>query len=224
MNDISVTLADCVIAYKKAKAEAFYENTHFHALAFAAYEKHLIRNLQRLLATLQADGAIWSRNLQWIGGFAYVPKSVEPPDTDSERSIYFRYLDPVEEWERAFKSGGEKRTKADFRLVITPTVDFQVVSALWIIKVGHKFDSVVNQSLSYGNRLRRQPREPQWSIPGAIPGGINLDCTGLFAPYFSAYRRWRENGLKAISVALKAGQRVLAVTMCEPALNIDQGF
>lgn len=46
------SLGNLYVAYKKAKAkaeaeaEAFYENTHFHALAFTNYEQALNSNLE----------------------------------------------------------------------------------------------------------------------------------------------------------------------------------
>lgn len=213
MTSLQIDLADCLIAYRKAKAEAFYENTHFHSLAFAEYEKNLVPNLRRLVAALRDDDARWSRDASWIGGYAYAPKSLEADSEDSESGIYFRFLDPIEEWKRKFPMGGGTRANAQFRLVMTPTIDFQIVSALWIMKVGHKFDGALDSALSYGNRLRRQPMETDWEHPHVQPGGLNLDCVGLFAPYFSLYRRWRENGLNAMRSALEAGDRIVAITM-----------
>jgi Reverse transcriptase (RNA-dependent DNA polymerase) len=207
-----VDLNDCVVAYRKAKAEAFYENTHFHALAFAEYERDLISNLRKLLARLKSNSG-WTSDARWLGGYAYTPKGIELPEDEPNGSIHFRLLDPTEEWKRRFAISQNYRLRADFRLVITPTVDFQVVSALWIMKVGAKLDAVLNSSLSYGNRLRRQPRESDWDHPHATPGGLNLDCVGLFVPYFSAYRKWRENGLNAMRGALEEGDRIVAITM-----------
>lgn len=36
-----ISLGDLYVAYRKAKVEAYYENTHFHALAFTEYEQNL---------------------------------------------------------------------------------------------------------------------------------------------------------------------------------------
>lgn len=43
-----ISLGDLYVAYRKAKVEAYYENTHFQALAFTEYEQNLHRNLERL--------------------------------------------------------------------------------------------------------------------------------------------------------------------------------
>ena len=34
------SLGDLYVAYRNAKVEAYYENTHVHALAFTEYEQH----------------------------------------------------------------------------------------------------------------------------------------------------------------------------------------
>ena len=90
-------------------------------------------------------------------------------------------------------------------------MDFQVLSALWIIKVGHLFDGKINPILSFGNRLRRSyARHGQ---DKSADSKINLAATGLFNPYFSAYREWRERGLSAIENTLAAKKAILAITM-----------
>ena len=40
-----IELDDIYRAYRKAKADAFYETSHFHAQTFAKYEKNLRSNL-----------------------------------------------------------------------------------------------------------------------------------------------------------------------------------
>jgi hypothetical protein len=208
-----INLNDCLIAYRKAKAEAYYESTHFHALAFAAYEKDLIRNLRRLLAALRSKDSAWTRTPEWLGGYAYAPKAIDPPGEEVDGAIHFRLLDPIEEWNRRFALSGDIRVRAHFRLVIMPTVNFQVISALWIMKVGHKLDAVLDPALSYGNRLRRRRSESNEEGTSTEAAGLNIDCVGLFVPYFSAYRKWRENGLDAMRSALENGDRIVAITM-----------
>lgn len=92
----SFSLSDLFIAYRKAKAEAFYENTHFHALAFTQYEEKLEANLRHLQAQI-GPGTSWYSDSSWLGGHAYAPKSVElaeVPDTDR---VFYRFLDPIED-------------------------------------------------------------------------------------------------------------------------------
>lgn len=204
------SLGNLYVAYRKAKAEAFYENTHFHALAFTKYEQDLDKNLRQLQARLTQKVQDWPSDVSFLGDHAYLPKSVDCSAWDVNNEGHFRALDPGLDWQHRFSEAG-KRANATLRLVIRPTVDFQIVSALWIIFVGHLFDAALDRRTSYGNRLRRTYREQRDERIDAP--SVNLSTPGLFAPYFSAYREWREGGLTAMDAALKSGESVLAITM-----------
>lgn len=204
------SLGNLYVAYRKAKAEAFYENTHFHALAFTKYEQDLDKNLRQLQVRLTRKVQDWPADLAFLGDHAYLPKSVDCSAWDVNSEGHFRALDPGLDWQHRFNEAG-KRAEASLRLVIRPTVDLQIISALWIIFVGHLFDAALDRRTSYGNRLRRTYREP---LDKRIEApSVNLSTPGLFAPYFSAYREWREGGLTAMDGALKCGDSVLAITM-----------
>jgi hypothetical protein len=206
-----ITLGDLYIAYRKAKVEAFYENTHFHALAFTAYEQDLDANLRRLLSIVLDASQPWL-DPALLGDYAYLPKSIDCSDWERETEAdgHFRAIDPLKDWEKRYD---EKKTRAKIkmRLVIRPTVDFQIISALWIMKVGHKFDATINSEVSLGNRLRRRSLKvgEKWTPRGPL----NLKTHGLFVPYFSAYRQWRETGLSRMESSLKEGKHILAITM-----------
>jgi hypothetical protein len=204
------SLSNLYVAYRKAKAEAFYENTHFHALAFTKYEQSLDANLRALQKRLVTRPIDWQSDLAFLGDHAYLPKSLDCSSWDLNNEGHFRALDPRLDWQHRFNESGE-RARATLRLVIRPTVDFQIISALWIIFVGHLFDASLDTETSFGNRLRRSsrgPRDERINTPG-----VNLSTPGLFAPYFSAYRDWREGGLSAMDNALDTGKSILAITM-----------
>ncbi len=203
-----VSISDLYLAYRKAKAEAFYENTHFHAVAFTRYEQNLDRNLTGLQRRLNAAKKDWFLDSEFIGDHAYLPKSVDTAVWDSAHEGHFRALDPYDDWEKRFNQQ-RKAANASLRLVIRPSVDFQVISALWIMQVGHLFDAVLDRHASFGNRLRRA-RPHDHAGPDS---SLNLSTPGLFSPYFSAYQDWRERGLKSTERALEQGRSVLAVTM-----------
>ncbi|MEG0192101.1 MAG: RNA-directed DNA polymerase [Stenotrophomonas sp.] len=201
-----VELSDLYLAYKKAKSDAFFEAIHFDALAFSQYEERLHKNLTRLHKGL-STGAWWKDKTR-IGGYLFAPKGILQPSSWRNQSAHFSSLDPCEEWRQKASSTGDK-PEADFRLVMAASVEFQVVSALWILKAGHVYEESLNKDLSYGNRLRRR-----LSWRDAVgEGGLNRDSLGLFTPYFSAYKAWRENGLKAIRGAVERGKSVIAATM-----------
>lgn len=204
------SLGNLYVAYRKAKAEAFYENTHFHAVAFTKYEQTLDTNLRQLRLRLLDRPATWPTDLNFIGDHAYLPKSVDCSAWEANNEGHFRALDPRQDWQHRFDESGI-RARAALRLVIRPTVDFQIVSALWIIFVGHLFDAALDRKTSFGNRLRRSSRgtsDQRISEPGP-----NLSTPGLFVPYFSAYREWRERGLSSMESALESGKSILAITM-----------
>jgi hypothetical protein len=204
------SLGNLYVAYRKAKAEAFYESTHFHALAFTKYEQALDANLRKLRTRLSALEPDWQLDLKFLGSHAYLPKSVDCTEWDSNSEGHFRALDPREDWQHRFNESGQ-RARAALRLVVRPTVDFQIISALWIIFVGQLFDASLDRRTSFGNRLRRAYSEQRDKRTGAL--GVNLATPGLFAPYFSAYREWREGGLTSMDLALESGKSILAITM-----------
>ena len=201
-----IQLADLYRAYRKAKADAFYESSHFHAIAFARYERGLHSNLLRLHARLRDDRAKWAEDAKFSGSYAHFPKSIAQPDKSRGDGIHFATLDHLEDWRNSCAKSS-KAVEASFRQVIVPTVDYQIVSALWIMKVGHVFDATLDPECSYGHRLRRAPARR-----GGV-GDLNLDCNGLFAPYFSAYKSWRRKGLDAMRGELERGGEIFAVTM-----------
>lgn len=204
------SLGNLYVAYRKAKAEAFYENTHFHALSFTKYEQALDSNLRKLRKRLLERAPSWHTDLTFIGDHAYLPKSVDCSSWDANNDGHFRALDPRQDWQHRFNES-EKRAFATLRLVIRPTVDLQIVSALWIIFVGHLFDASLDRTTSFGNRLRRS--NSGLSDERVNEPGVNLATPGLFAPYFSAYRDWREGGLSSMERALEADNSILAITM-----------
>lgn len=204
-----VSLVDLYVAYRKAKVEAYYENTHVQALAFAEYEQNLASNLERLHQSLLDRMETWPSDPAFLGNYAYLPKSIDASAWIDPNAGHFSTVDPIADWRRRFEQAGQ-RAEAKLRLIIRPSVDLQVISALWIIKVGQLFDRALDPQLSYANRLRRSPAA---SSNPSQPGDIHLAATGLFVPYLSAYRTWREKGLAAIETALSKGKSVLAITM-----------
>ena len=204
------TLKNLYLAYKKAKTEAFFENTHFHAVEFTKYEQNLHKNLQKLLKRLSAKKSDWFKDISFIGDYAYLPKSINTPDWNDKQNGHFVALDPLEEWERLFNEA-ETKASASLRLIIRPSVDFQIVSALWVIYIGEKFDKCLIDNAVYANRLRRLNSAQNYF--NDTSSNLNLAAPALFNPYFSAYKNWRENGLNAMEKSLQNKNSILAITM-----------
>lgn len=210
LTEDDISLADVYVAYRKAKSEAYYENTHVHAIAFTEYEQNLEENLRSLHAALTRSKPIWHLDLPFLGDYAYVPKSLDDSIWKDNTSGHFRAVDPIQDWTARFRKA-KKRARAKLRLIIEPTVNLQIISALWIMKVGHKLDDTLDPSLAFANRLRRVHRDSDDRRSNRRL--MNLGAVGIFEPYFSAYRQWRENGLKAIESSLLSEKSILAITM-----------
>lgn len=207
-----ISLADLYLAYRKAKAEAFYDRMHPSALAFAEFEQNLRFNLESLYKKLISNGDTWKDDLPFLGSHLYVPKSVDQSRWATTQDVHFIDVDPIANWKRRFEQSKNKRLDAKLRLIIKPSVAYHIISALWIIKVGEKFERKLDHSLSFGNRLRRKNEHFNMLFGGEC-GELNLDSLGLFSPYFSAYQKWRANGLKAMKNSVAANKKVTAITM-----------
>lgn len=139
-----------------------------------------------------------------------IPKSITQPDgANGDPKIHCESSNPLGQWAKNVRLHG--LAKAEFRPVIDATVDYMVVSALWILKVGSTHDDQLDTRHAMGSRLRRW-RPKQGLLPG-IPGSLNRRSPNLFAPYFVAYGQWRNRGLQAMKAELKQGHRIAAITM-----------
>lgn len=206
-----VSIADLYLAYRKAKSEAYYDNLHPSALIFSKFEQNLQRNLENLHKKIIKGDKKWWQDSEFIGDYLYIPKSVSDMAWSESVDVHYRSVDPSHDWEQRFKESGKKRLDAKYRLIMVPTVEYQVLSALWILKVGHKFEEKLDKNLSYANRLRR--RNSKFSQLSGTNGTLNEDSSGLFSPYFSAYQNWRNKGLDAMRELVEEGKSVTAITM-----------
>ena len=66
-------LADLLVAYRKAKADCFFENGFPTAIKFADYEQELLANLESLLEQLKANRG-FANNSELLGEFRILPK------------------------------------------------------------------------------------------------------------------------------------------------------
>lgn len=202
-----ITLRDVYVAYRKAKRDAFFDPNSAHGLKFVAYEENLTENLEALLTRVKSG--TWAVDLSFIGTYRYIPKSIEPFKSDDDGIVHFCATEPLEDWKRIH--GESNKSTADFRLVIDATVDYMIVSVLWILKVGHKYDERLDSRFAVGNRLRRL--KPPEDAPAGTVGKVNELSHSLFAPYFTAYGGWRQRGLETMKSELEKDHHIVAVTM-----------
>jgi hypothetical protein len=101
------------------------------------------------------------------------------------------------------------------------SLDFHVLSTLWMLEVGHLFDAKLT-ACAYGNRLRRTQDGK----------AINPPSLGTFQPYLKPFRDWRDNGIQVMRTALDADKKIVALTAdvssfyheLNPGFMLDRAF
>lgn len=201
----NLTIEDMFVAYRKAKADCFFENTFPTAIKFADYEQDLLGNLSKLLDEVEESQG-FCNNVKLLGEIRLLPKKLSiNPDSSTAGHIHFS------DAKRAFENLVTFNTiSPEFRLVGDFPVDAHVLSALWINMIGHKFDACLSESC-YGARLRRIVNDEILEQEEYEP--FHLRAIGSFAPYFEPYQKWRGDGLKAIRGELDKEKHIIAASL-----------
>lgn len=133
------SLHDLGLAYRKAKVDLYY-SSHPLLEAIASYESELHANLSALLSKLQSDDESWVTKPEFIGGWTLATKSVDMSCWNNSRRLDGNGLifsSPNEEWTHACRSlnKGDKlqKPKAEFRVMAQCSLDFHVLSTLWML-------------------------------------------------------------------------------------------
>jgi hypothetical protein len=220
-----ITLDLLYQAYRKAKVDVCNDKNQPCAYEFLEYEKCLHINLLRLQSILTTVGTNWFDDPAFIGSCGCVPKSLElvPPIDQPEKASsepHFFISDSDDAWESHFQTEDGK-IRVEFRPVAIFTVNMYIVSALWVNLVGHYFDGCLTEHAA-GARVRRLKKK----IPNSKVGEYHVQSLGTFPPYYTAYKKWRDNGMRSIRRELAEGKGVVAVTMDLTSFyhNIDAKF
>lgn len=199
-----ISLADLGMAYRKAKVDLYY-SSHASVNAIADYEENLHEHLIALLAQINGDDETWATTPNFVGTWTLATKSVnmdgwkEYKTKDGNGLIF---SSPAEEWAHACSLlAAPAKPKAEFRVMAKCSIDFHVLSTLWMLKVGHLFDAKLT-NCAMGNRLRRSQDGTE----------INELSLGSFEPYLMPFRKWRDNGIHAMRTALDEGKKIVALT------------
>lgn len=188
-----ISLEDLGMAYRKAKADLFY-SPRVCRKALSLFESKLTNKLKKIHRDLE-DGETPSISAQ---SWTLVPKGI----TDGEPESDLISSSPEHLW-KAICNHAEtesRNVEAVFRIMEKLSIDFHVFSALWINKVGHKFEAKLTES-ARGNRLRR-----------GKSGRINPLSLGSTVPYLHAYCKWRDDAFVAMERALDEDKSVVAIT------------
>lgn len=204
----SLTIEDLLLAYRKAKADCFFENIFPTAIKFAEYEQNLLVHLKELLKKLKNDSG-FKDNKELLGDFRLLPKKLsidKKPNTTENGHVHFSK--PERAVEHLFKNYD---LTPEFRIVGDFPVDTHVISALWINMVGHKFDTKLGDSC-YGARLRRI-RNDELFTTGDEKKLFHISSIGSFEPYFQPYQKWRSDGLNIIRDELEKDRDIIAASL-----------
>jgi hypothetical protein len=203
----SLTIEDLLIAYRKAKADCFFENTFPTAISFAEYEQGLLENLELLLQELKGNSG-FETNQNLLGDFRLLPKKLATEKKkDNAENGHVHFSKPERSVDSLFNSFD---ITPEFRIVGDFPVNTHVISALWINMIGHKFDAKLDKSC-YGARLKRVRNEELFNEDDEKQFHIN--SVGSFVPYFQPYQKWRGDGLEAIRDELEKDRDVIAVSL-----------
>ncbi|MGF6264396.1 hypothetical protein OKW49_005324 [Paraburkholderia youngii] len=216
------TLTNLCTAYRKAKVDLYY-STHASVVQIAEYEQQLLDNLQSLLERLEGQDENWINDDTFLGTWMLAAKTIRRSKGKAGGTGLI-FSSPVEEWQHDCEQNAndEATTKpvAEFRLMAQAGLDFHVLSALWMLHVGHRYDAKLS-ACAFGNRLRRKQ-----------DGGINPLSLGSFEPYLKPFRTWRDNGIDAMRTALESNKDIVALTAdisafyheLNPGFMLDERF
>lgn len=203
----ALTLADLLVAYRKAKADCFFENCFPTAIKFAEYERNLLDNLKTLLERLQSNKG-FSELDDLLGPCRLLPKKLGNQPKKNSQNGHTHFSDP----DRAFAYlHHTNELIPEFRIVGDFPVETHIISALWINMVGHLFDACLDDKLVFGARLKRIRNDDK--LNKKAPKLFHITAIGSFTPYFNKYQQWRNNGLKAIRTELEQERPIIAVSL-----------
>jgi hypothetical protein len=202
-----LTIEDLLVAYRKAKADCFFENTFPTAIKFTEYEQDLLANLNGLLGRLKSSSG-FENDKELLGDFRLLPKKLSTDrKPDSSENGHVHFSKPERAVESLFKNYD---ITPEFRIVGDFPVDTHIISALWINMIGHQFDAKLDNSC-YGARLKRIRNDELFAEDDEKP--FHISSIGSFVPYFQPYQKWRSDGLKAIRDELEKDRDVIAVSL-----------
>jgi len=184
-----ITLNDLAIAYRNAKIDLYYMGNDSLEVVIdfeTAFSENLKLIHKKILDKESLD----------LGNWSVEPHSIESLETKCKEDNSFIYIDPKKEW----VTNKMECSKAVFRIMAQPNMEFHILSSLWIEKVGYKYDEKLGDC-SFGNRLRR-----------CKDGSQNLYSIGNFKPYIYQYRIWRDNGLETMHKSLDREKSIVTIT------------
>jgi hypothetical protein len=206
MPDSDLTIQDMIRAYRNAKVDCFYEKGQLNALKFAEYERHLIANLEQLRLNILSGTKDWI-DPEFLGTYTLQLKKITPTedgtgDVSKKRDDSVFYSSKEREW----KAPGKEKMDVEYRLAGSHSVNFHILSSLWIENVGTILERKIG-TYSYGSRLKHHNED--LDSENTIEEKYSA---GHFRPYYKDYKGWQRDGVSAIEAGLKKGKSLIAIT------------
>jgi hypothetical protein len=107
-----ITLKDLGIAYRKAKADLYYENGHANAIAVCEYEQNLRLNLEALYNKLCRNSLKWMIRPEFVGEWSVIPKGIN--DYWQDNGPRLRWSDPDKHGEHGLGQGNRRSLMQSF--------------------------------------------------------------------------------------------------------------
>lgn len=202
-----LTEIDLYIAYKKIKFELFKDKNNITTIHLFEYENDLVNNISNLFNEINNNGL---KNIT-CADYYEIPKSLEIKDKqiDKDSRVHF-YSSSIEHHRLSEEKFNDIELK--FRKVINASINFHIVSALWIAEIGQHIDSKFGNNI-YGSRLVRIKPSVTTSCEYDVGNQeYNLDSPKIFESYHHKYKSWRNNSFKSIRELHKTSS-VVAITM-----------
>jgi len=196
----SISLNQLYLAYRKTKHELFNDRNSLTTLKLLEYEENLTEHLESLKTKIE--------NLNFddiqVEGYFDIPKSLDIDSKEKEKAHFFsnskKHFDNV-----------STKDNVKFRRVLDSSIDFHIVSALWVEEVGQHLDALLSKH-AYGSRLERINCGQSSECSFEEDRQYNLHSPKIFRSYQHQYQQWRDKGFKAIE-ELHGSSSVIALTM-----------
>lgn len=81
-----ITIDDLYLAYRKSKQEAFLDTFYENSIKYAEFEEQLHTNIERLYDNLTSVDSSWHLDVDFIGGYLYIPKKINDDEWNKKNS------------------------------------------------------------------------------------------------------------------------------------------
>ena len=200
---MDVTKRELLIAYRKTKVDCIGSRLP-ERRKFLAFENHFDSRIERLLRALKEGDFERIRRLCKFGYYLVPKRAVEKRRNEDKRIVDYR----------AGKRPGEV-DRYELRIMADVSVEFHILSTLWILKVGEKYEAKISRN-SYAARITRQ-----LASESDVIGPVDELSLGSFRSYRDSYKEWFDSSFDAVK---KGAQWLLYLDVESFYRNIDSGI